>query len=228
MACVRTTFALLAAVLAAAAPSLQAARAMELEKQYTVRGFERFRWELQSEGGEFSIADGACLLRNHANQQLILLSSSRVRDLVLSVEFDFPAHKATWAGILLDYSYFPELESASYSHILVHSDGRMSVGQTVRDSPQNDLSGAFPLDRKHPRHVTLKVSKLRDRMRVVVNGERMDYRLPGSSQLGNFGILLAPGREIALSGLELTIYREPDIPFKGIRYKDLFGDPRSP
>jgi len=65
-------------------------------------------------------------------------------------------------------------------------------------------------------------------MRVVVIGERMDYRLPGSSQLGNFGILLAPGREIALSGLELTIYREPDIPFKGIRYKDLFGDPRSP
>lgn len=226
MAFLRITSALLAALLLTLMLLAQQVGSTELEKQYTVKGFERFTWELQPDNGGFSLENGVCLLSNQSNQKLLLLSASQVEDVSLSVDFTF-GRERSWAGILLDYNYYADLDSASYTHIVLYSDGRLSVGRTVRDAPQEDQRGAFPLNRKHPRLVQFKVIKLRDRMRVIANGEKMDYRLPEGEEAGNFGMLLAPYSAVSLSNLELTVYREPDVPFKGIRYKDLFGDPRT-
>jgi hypothetical protein len=225
MAFLRITSALSAALFLTLMLLAQQAGSVELEKQYTVKGFEHFRWELLPAEGELTLEDGVCLLRNETNQKLILLSASRVRDIAVSVDLVFSGRERSWAGILLDYNYYADLDSASYTHIVLYSDGKLSVGRTARDAPQEDQSGIFPLNRKHPRRVSLNIFKLRDRLRVIVNGEKMDYRLPEGEEMGNFGMLLAPYREVSMSNLELTVYHEPDFPFKGIKYKDIFGDP---
>ncbi len=217
----------LVAIISVLSLSASAKEGPQLEKKYSIKGFERLNWNVlpESLADKQKLEEGIWSLTNSGGESMLLLAPYRERDLAFAANITFPKRRdeCNAVGVFVSYEYYEDVDWASYMLLLIYPDGTYSIGHSQNGHMVRQRQGRFTLRRREPHKVSLKLAKLNDRLFVMLNSHKTLIQVGVEPKPGGFGFLLMPHSRVELSDFELSVFGEIDYPFKGLDVIEFFA-----
>lgn len=219
----------LSVVLLALAGGVLLLSAVPLEKKYSLKGFSALRWETHPKdavAAEF--ADEVCSVQNESSHTLLLIGPYREESFEIAATVRFsPKCPQGSVGVIFNVQHdYEQGERPTYMLCRISLRGEILFAAVHSGSEYAISRERFALDRKHPNRVRIDFLKKRQRVELMVNGQKRVLMDEAPLPPGGFGFLVAPGTALELSDFYFAKYGEVEYLFKGVDVEKLFGRPK--